>query len=161
MSVVWNHSLGGTDEVWVARYKVTCPMLHAKHADRRIEQCFYGSYLDDLPDPVQKAHFLRLGLVERVTEAEAATIIANAPQTPNAPRAVSIESDEDAPAVPDGVNTDLLGECVKDLDQLGVQQDVGAPNARKALRDSGRHYGNDTIAAAVRARKAALAEVAI
>lgn len=67
---------------------------------------------------------------------------------------------EDAPAAPDDVNTDIVDECVKDLNLLGVQQDAGAPNARNALRESGRHYANDVVCAAVRARKAALAGTA-
>jgi cytochrome c oxidase cbb3-type subunit 2 len=135
----------------VARYRVITPLVLAKGADGRIRQCFFGSCLDDLPDPVQKAHFLRLGLVERIPEAQQSSIPADARQ------AVGIESDEDVPAAADDVNTDIVDECVKDLNHLGVQQDAGAPNARKALRESGRHYGNDVVHAAVRARKASLA----
>lgn len=55
---------------------------------------------------------------------------------------------------------ELVEECIRDLDRLGVQPDAGAPTARKALRESGRHYGNDTIASAVKARKSLLSGTA-
>jgi cytochrome c oxidase cbb3-type subunit 2 len=44
-------------------------------------------------------------------------------------------------------------ECVEALDRLGVPVDAGAPTVRAALRDSDCRFGNDTIAAAVKARK--------
>ncbi len=152
MPLVWNHVLG-TDPVWVARYRVIVTLVLAYTYDGKVRQCYHGSCLDWL-NPVQERHFLNKGLVERIPEAEQSSIPADARQ------AVGIESDEDAPAAPDDVNTDIVDECVKDLNLLGVQQDAGAPNARKALRESGRHYANDVVCAAVRARKAALAGTA-
>ncbi|MCV7101535.1 hypothetical protein [Mycobacterium palustre] len=50
-----------------------------------------------------------------------------------------------------------LAECVEALAGIvDLPADVGAPKAREALRGAGYKFGNDTIAAAVRARKALL-----
>lgn len=146
---VFNHDMG-TGRPWVARFRVIRSYVPARGADGRIRQCYKGACLDWL-SPIEEAHFLRMGLVERIPEAEQAAVPADA-------RQVGIESDEDAPAVPDNVNSDILDECGRDLERLLLQPDCGAPTARKALREAGLHYGNDVIAAAVRARKAALAE---
>jgi hypothetical protein len=63
---VFNHTLG-TDPVWVARYRVTCPLVYAADWDGRLRQCYSGALLDWLSDE-QSAHFLRMGLVERVDD---------------------------------------------------------------------------------------------
>lgn len=47
-----------------------------------------------------------------------------------------------------------VGDCVDALIRLGVPADTGSRKARVALRERGHRFGNDTIAAAVRARKA-------
>jgi cytochrome c oxidase cbb3-type subunit II len=146
MSAVFNWTLG-TDPVWKARYRVTCACVHAKSWDGFVRQAYRGACLDRLAEE-QAAHFLRMGLVERIPDDEQPAIAADAPVEP-----VDLEADEDTQDVPDDANTDIVDECLADLDRLGVQSDAGAPTARKALRESGRHYGNDTIALAVRARK--------
>jgi cytochrome c oxidase cbb3-type subunit II len=51
-------------------------------------------------------------------------------------------------------NGDIVDECARSLDRLGVPDDAGAPTARAALREGGESYSNATIALAVRARKA-------
>lgn len=91
----------------------------------------------------QREHFLRLGLVEEITEADAPA----AQQPPFA----------DGSDVPDAT---LVDECVESLNRLGVALDAGAPTCRTALRGSGQSWGNDTIAAAVRERKARAAVTA-
>jgi hypothetical protein len=77
MSVVWNWTLG-TDPVWKARYRVTCPCVHVKSHDAYIRQAYRGACLDWLGDE-QAAHFLGLGLVERVPADEQPAIAAHAP----------------------------------------------------------------------------------
>ena len=61
--------------------------------------------------------------------------------------------DEDPPlAEPDAGR---VRECVEALDRLGVPLDAGAPTAREALRTADYRFGNDTIAAAVKAPRTA------
>jgi hypothetical protein len=55
----------GTDPNFVPRYQVVAPMVCAKAHDGRIRQCLAGSQLDWL-GPEQEAHFLGMGLVERI-----------------------------------------------------------------------------------------------
>jgi len=81
--------------------------------------------------PEQREHFLRKGLVERIEDG-----------TP-----MSDTADEPAGS------EDRVRECVEALDRLGLPLDTGAPTARANLRDSDYRFGNDTIAAAVKARK--------
>jgi cytochrome c oxidase cbb3-type subunit II len=78
-----------------------------------------------------------MGLVEEIPDEAAAA------QAQPAPR-------EDL--VP-GPNAEIVDECIAALDDLQVPSTAGAPSARTALRDNGQAFGNDTIAAAVRARK--------
>jgi cytochrome c oxidase cbb3-type subunit II len=47
-------------------------------------------------------------------------------------------------------------ECLEALASTDLPADCGAPKAREVLRDSGRKFSNEVIAAAVKARKAAL-----
>jgi cytochrome c oxidase cbb3-type subunit II len=119
----------------------------------------------------QKAHFLRLRMV---TEIGAEPVPAQAPAAvdldpvdldPVDLDPVDLDSEPEPEPVlredePSEVLDELVEECIKSLDRLGVQRDAGAPNARKALRDSGQHYANAVVCAAVRARKASLAGVA-
>jgi hypothetical protein len=49
-----------------------------------------------------------------------------------------------------------VGDCVEALIRLRIPADTGSRKARVALREQGHRFSNDTIAAAVRARKAAL-----
>jgi cytochrome c oxidase cbb3-type subunit II len=127
------------------RMKPTVPLLVVKDETGRLHHHYnqaisgsvsYGSIIPYLNNE-QREHFLRLGLVEEITDEEAAV------QTQPAPR-------EDL--VP-GVNAELVDDCIADLDRLGVAADSGAPTCRKVLRDAGISYGNDVIAAAVRQRK--------
>jgi cytochrome c oxidase cbb3-type subunit 2 len=99
-------------------------------------------------NPVQREHFLRLGAVEEIGVEQAPAPLPE-PEPEPEPEPIELQPQ---PAV-----SELVDECVADLNLLGVQQDAGAPNARRALRESGRHYGNETVMLAVRARKAALA----
>jgi len=48
---------------------------------------------------------------------------------------------------------DRVVECLEALNALELPAEVGAERARRALRQDGKRYGNDTIAAALRARK--------
>lgn len=48
-----------------------------------------------------------------------------------------------------------IGECVDALIRLRLPADTGSRKARVGLREQGYRFGNDTIAAAVKARKAA------
>ena len=47
-----------------------------------------------------------------------------------------------------------VAACIDAMTQLGLPTDTGARKARVALREQDHRFGNDTIAAAVRARKA-------
>jgi hypothetical protein len=124
-------------------------MVHAKGADGRLRQCLHGACLDWL-NPVQEAHFLRMGLVERIAADEQAAIAADAPVVP-----VDLESDEDEDA-PAPEASGAVDECVATLARLQVPTTAGAPTARTALRGNGFRFGNDVVAAAVRQRKSSL-----
>lgn len=47
-----------------------------------------------------------------------------------------------------------VADCIEAMTALGLPAKTGAPSARRALREANHKFGNDTIAAAVRARKA-------
>lgn len=81
----------------------------------------------------QRDHFLRKGLVERIT---------------------------DSPVVPKLPATEAITECIAALAEIGVPLKAGAPTARSALRNAGHKFGNETVAAAVRQRKLVLARQA-
>jgi hypothetical protein len=83
----------------------------------------------------QREHFLRNGLVEELPDG-APTAAAPAREDVCAPPADS-----------------AVENCSAVLEELGVPSAAGAPAARRALRESGRHFGNDVIAHAVRGRK--------
>lgn len=53
---------------------------------------------------------------------------------------------------------ETVAECVQALNGLGVELKAGAPRARTALREAGRRFSNQVVAAAVRQRKLALAQ---
>jgi hypothetical protein len=59
------HVTGNTAGEYVPHYRVIAPCVIVKGQDGRLEYCYGGDTLDWLDD-VQKAHFLRLGLVERI-----------------------------------------------------------------------------------------------
>jgi cytochrome c oxidase cbb3-type subunit II len=103
----------------------------------------------------QEAHFLNLGLVEHVPDAESAT---TDPARPVYADAVA-DADEDAPAdefAPAAEESGAVDECLATLAHLDVPATAGAPTARKYLRDAGHRFGNDVIAHAVKRRKSAL-----
>jgi hypothetical protein len=141
---VYNWTLG-TDPNWVAPYRVSCPAIHVKTHDGYIRLAFRGALLDWL-NPVQEAHFLRMGLVERIPADEQAAI-ADAP--------VEVDTDDYAPA-PE--NSSVVDECLATLAQKGVPLTAGAPTCRAVLRDAGFRVGNATVAAAVKRRKSELSE---
>jgi hypothetical protein len=91
-----------------------------------LTHCYKGSLLGWLNDG-QRDHFLNKGLVERV---------------------------EDSTEVPKLPADETITECVGALARLGVPATAGAPKARSALRDSGHKYSNETVAQAIRQRKA-------
>jgi cytochrome c oxidase cbb3-type subunit 2 len=116
-------------------------------ADAIVAAATKGALGAEIPwlSPEQGSLFVALGYVEQIGAAPAA-----AP----ALEPVDLEPvDLDEPAV---LDSDAVNECIGALDDLGCQVDAGAPNARKALRESGRHFGNGIVMLAVRARKARL-----
>jgi hypothetical protein len=144
---VFNWTLG-TDPNWVARYRVTCPAVHVKSHDGYIRLAFRGACLDWL-NPEQEAHFLALGLVERINADEQPAIDAAAPVE------VDIDTDEDEYA-PAPEHSGAVDECMATLAQQGVPITAGAPKCRAALRDAGFRFANDVISHAVRRRKSEL-----
>ncbi|ORV61583.1 hypothetical protein AWC03_09825 [Mycobacterium europaeum] len=112
-------------------------MVIPKDREGRLHHRYKGELLDYLNDE-QRERFLRMGLVEEINDTQTAP----------------------APTDVPGHNTDLVDECIAALDRLGVAPDAGAPTCRTALRDRGQSWGNDTIAAAVRERKARAAGTA-
>jgi cytochrome c oxidase cbb3-type subunit 2 len=103
-----------------------------------------GPYIEWL-NPVQRQHFLSLGLVEEIDAAPA----------PVYPEPEPVHLDADGDDTPDAVGADAhrVAECMAALDRSGVPNDAGAPKARLALREAGEKFGNDVIAAALRLRK--------
>jgi hypothetical protein len=162
MPVVWNNVLG-KETPWRARYRVIVSMIYATSWDGKQRQCFFGSYLDWLSEP-QAKHFLSHSLVERVPEAEQASIdpakpvltgddarhaipAADAPVGP----VDEIEADDQTvAAVPD---SGAVESCIEELKRLRVPATAGAPAARAALRGSGLRVGNSVVAQAVKKRK--------
>jgi hypothetical protein len=147
---VYNHTLG-TDPVWVANYRVTCPGVHVKTHDGYIRLAFRGACLDWL-SPTQESHLLGLGLVERIPADEQAAIDAAAPVV-TADLDEDADEDEYAPAPEQSGGVD---ECLAAMAHLQVPATAGAPTARTALRDAGHRFGNDVIAHAVKRRKSSL-----
>jgi hypothetical protein len=94
-----------------------------------------------------RERWLALGLVVEIDDAEAAPLLQARPAAP-------------PPELIPEVNLELVEECIAALDRFGVAADAGSPTARKALRDKGQAWGNDTIAAAVRQRKMHAAKLA-
>lgn len=88
----------------------------------------YGETIDWLSD-TQAKQFLDEGLVERI---------------------------EEEPADTEEVDPGPLQGCLTALEHLGVDMSAGAPTARAALRDAGYRFGNDVVAATVKARKDAV-----
>jgi cytochrome c oxidase cbb3-type subunit II len=131
----------GTGE-WVPRFRVTAALVCAKGYDGRLTHCYRGTLLDWLNDE-QREHFLRMGLVEEITEADLAQSGSLPSRQPQGVGGAGVLD----------VNPEVVEECVASLDRLGVAPDAGAPTARTALREGGERYGNDVIAAAVRSRK--------
>jgi hypothetical protein len=115
---------------------------------KELQHRYGGDVLDWLNDK-QQAHFLRMGLVERV-DADAQDAIAPAADAPAEP--VDLDADDedtvDAPA-----DSDAVLECVGTLARLQVPTTAGAPAARTALRGNGFRYSNAVVAAAVKQRK--------
>jgi cytochrome c oxidase cbb3-type subunit II len=116
-----------------------------------------GPYIEWL-NPVQRQHFLRLGLVEEIDAALTPTPL----PAPIDPEPEPIDLDADTDDTPDAVGADThrVAECMAALDRLGVPRDAGAPKARSAVREAGEKFGNDVVAAAVRQRKFSLSRTA-
>jgi cytochrome c oxidase cbb3-type subunit II len=106
-----------------------------------------GPYIEWL-NPVQREHFLRLGLVEEIDAAPA-------PVYPE-PEPVHLHTDEDDTPDTAGADTHRVAECMAALDRLGVPRDDGAPKARVALREAGEKFANSVVAAAIKQRKYSL-----
>lgn len=139
-------------DAFVPRYRVTAALVIAKDRSGLLRHWYKGELLDYLNDE-QREHFLRMKLVEKITEADLAQSASPAPaQQPGASAIAAFDVDP-------GVNAEVATECVRDLDRLNVLRDAGAPTARAALRDAGLRYANDVIRAAVKARKEHLAAV--
>jgi cytochrome c oxidase cbb3-type subunit II len=96
----------------------------------------------------QRAHFLRLGLVTEIDAEPAPT-----PLPEPVDEIVVAESDDDDPQDAAAPDSGAVDQCVATLAGLQVPATAGAPTARTALRGNGFRFGNDIVAAAVRARK--------
>jgi hypothetical protein len=119
-------------------YLVTAPLVLAKDREGKVRYHYRGN----VPAPAnsgpiipwlsdeQAAHFLRLGVVERI--------------------------EEEKPVDISKIDSEALQDCLKALERLGVDLSAGAPTARAALGDAGLRFGNDVVASAIKARKEAL-----
>jgi cytochrome c oxidase cbb3-type subunit II len=107
-----------------------------------------GPYIEWL-NPVQREHFLRLGLVEEIADPQDVIVAAPLLTVPNS-----------TPDEPVDLDAARVAECMAALDRLGVPRDAGAPKARSAVRAAGEKFGNDVVAAAVRQRKFSLSRTA-
>jgi hypothetical protein len=153
-------------------YAILPPSLTAKDASGTIHQYLRGGggpggcrggVIPWLSDE-QRAHYLRLNLVEEIgpdhpLAAEAAALAGQAEidarAVPQGPPPGSLVRDAEEPVGGDDTAPlpELVSECIAKLDQLGVESQAGNPTARDALRTAKLAYGNDVIAAAVRYRK--------
>ncbi|BBY35890.1 hypothetical protein MMAN_58060 [Mycobacterium mantenii] len=121
-------------------YRVMCHLVIAKDQEGRVRYYYQspvvgssGAVIPWLSD--EKAEqLLRLGLVERIADSTMDHQADDAAQT----------------------ESEALQDCLKALEHLGVDLAAGAPTARTALRDAGFRFGNDVVAAAVKARKDAV-----
>jgi hypothetical protein len=124
--------------------------------------------------PDQAAEFLRIPLVEEITDAEVTTALRQAgvvsgetiaqaanphPRTQLQP---SAEQAGDDYAMGNGtaVTPELVEDCIRTLDQFrdpqtgdSVPSSAGRPTCTTALRQSGVSFSNETIAQAVKQRK--------
>ncbi|CQD11938.1 hypothetical protein BN1232_02252 [Mycobacterium lentiflavum] len=118
-------------------YRVKCPLVLVKnqaglvdyHYGQPMPEGSFGPYIAWLSDE-QREQFLAEGFVEEIAE----------------------------PAEPVDVS-DPLQDCLKALEQLGVELSAGAPTARTALRKGGYSFANGVVAQAIKARKAAVTAV--
>ncbi|OMB93217.1 hypothetical protein [Mycobacterium colombiense] len=115
---------------WKPRYRVTAALVIAKDQTGHLRHCYKRSLLGWLSDE-QAQHFLHHNLVARIDDG------ADIAELPAA---------------------ETVAECVQALNRLGVELKAGAPRARTALREAGRKFSNQTVAAAVRQRKLALTQ---
>ena len=117
-------------------YRVDAPLVLATGKDGQIHHYYSAdssagpSIIEWLSDE-QAAHFLAEGLV-----------------TP-----IEVQDEAETAALD---MTERVTQCIQALSSLGLPADCGAPAAREALRESGAKFGNEIIAAAIKARKAAL-----
>jgi|GEM_PF-5122907 len=151
-------------------YKLLAACLYAKDANGKLHQhlpgggpgATRGTIIPWLNDQ-QRAHFLRLKLVEEIgpdhpLAAQAAALAGqsafDSAPAPSIPVGAVTRYDDDNP-VEGGVSapSDLVASCIADLDRIGVDSQASNPTARDALRGANVSYGNEAIAAAVRYRK--------
>ncbi|APE17764.1 hypothetical protein BOH72_23380 [Mycobacterium sp. WY10] len=113
-------------------YRVIAPLVLAKDQQGRVHHYYSAesragdSIIPWLSDE-QAEHFLNEGLVEKITIGGA------------------VESAD--------VSPNRVAECVEALAELNLAPDAGAPVAREALRGGGQRFSNESIAAAIKARK--------
>jgi hypothetical protein len=124
------------------RYRVLAPLVVAKDRAGRAHHRYTGELIDWLPSD-QATHLLELGMVEDMATSQPAQIVETPEPDPiaEANRAAAQKDQE------------RVESCMQALALLGVNALVGAPAARRALREEGRRFSNATIAEAVRQRQ--------
>jgi hypothetical protein len=141
------HAMGTGNPVFTPIWRAVAPLVMAKGLDGRLRQLYRGDVCDWLSDE-QARHFLRLGLIERIS-ADTQGAVVDAADAPAEHADLDDTADTDAgPADCGAVN-----ECIGVLDRLQVPITAGAPAARTALRGNGFRYSNAVVAAAVKHRK--------
>jgi hypothetical protein len=119
-------------------YKVTCPLVLAKGQDGHTHHCYEGDVIRWLPDD-QRDWWLAEGWIEEIDTAQVDAInLAEARRQKQA----------------DEAEAERVGQCVDVLNEIELPLSAGAPQARAAIRERGHRFGNDTIASAVKQRRA-------
>jgi hypothetical protein len=119
------------------RYRVTAPLVLAKDKHGVIHHRYDGAVIDWLSGE-QRAQWLADNLIEEISQSQIDAI-----DHAEARRWRAAEAAE----------ADRVRECVEALDDLDVPIHKGRPAARAALEERGRRFSNETVGAALMARR--------
>jgi hypothetical protein len=118
-------------------YKVACALVLAKDQHGVIHHRYEGEIIRELNNQ-QRAQWLADGLVEEITEPQIDAInLAEARHQKQA----------------DEAEAGRVRQCVEALDDLDLPLSKGRPAVRAALEERGLRFSNETVGAALKARR--------
>jgi hypothetical protein len=119
------------------RYRVTAPLVLAKDKKNLVHHHYEGELIEWLSDE-QRDRWLADNLVEEITEHQVDAInLAEARRQKQA----------------DNAEAERVRQCVEALDDLDLPLSKGRPAVRAALEERGLRFSNETVGAALKARR--------